>query len=324
MPPIERVCKITNKKFFVSDLEQKLRAQFDAPLPDVHPYERMKYLMNYRNVFSLYNDTCDLCKKHTLSLWGDSADFPVYCKECWYSDKWIPPQMDLDLDQPFFDQFAELMGKSPHPARAVNDPIVNSDYCNAATNIKNCYWSFHIQLSEDCYYCYDSRELKNCVSTMLTNGAEFLYDCLSCYNSYQVFWSDFAINCTESYYLYDCVDCDHCALSAGLRHKSYIFLNEQLSPEQYEEKVKDLQTGSYAKYQEYWRKFDDMRKAYRKKYLVGLRNENVEGNFIFDSENIEESFKMDKCEDCVSAMYMTNTKDALDVISFGCFGAEKI
>lgn len=319
MPPIIKKCKITGKDFVISELEQKLRKKFDVPLPDVHPYERLRYLLNFRDVYTLYHYKCDLCGKSTLSVWGDHPNFPVYCRECWYSDKWKPVEQEIDFDRPFFEQFKELSDKGPHPARLLQGEFVNSEYCNSATNLKNCYMCFSVQESEDSYYVYTARFAKNNVDVVMSDDAELLYECVSCHNSYHVFWSEFAIHCRDCYFLYDCVDCSDCALSTGLRHKQYYFLNEKLSKEQYVEKVKDFQTGSYKKIQEYIKKYQEIKKAYPKRFEIGNKNEDVSGDLIFNSKSIQDCYLVKDCENSANIFNMWGTKDSLDVV---CFGVE--
>ncbi|OGY79801.1 MAG: hypothetical protein A3B74_03470 [Candidatus Kerfeldbacteria bacterium RIFCSPHIGHO2_02_FULL_42_14] len=317
MPSIKQICKITGKTFKVSEFEQSLRAKFDAPLPEVHPSERIRYLMTFRNLYTLYNDKCDLCGKSTLSVWGDHPSFPVYCKECWYSDKWTPKEIDLDLERPFFDQLKELIEKNPHPALAVADPMQNSKYCNGASQLKNCYMCFNVTSCEDCYYVYEAFENRNCIDTVLTDKGELLYECVGCHQSYEVFWSQFAIKCSESYFLYDCVDCNHCALSTGLRHKQYVFLNQQLTREQYFEKIRDLESGSWRTLQAYLQRYQKLIAQYPKKYIIGNRNENISGNIISNSKNIERGFRVESCENCMNIVDLYSAKDSLDVVAFG-------
>jgi hypothetical protein len=324
MPTIERVCKITGKKFFVSELEQELRKKFNVALPDIHPHERMRRLFVNRNMYSLTFDVCDLCGKKMLSMWGENPVFPVYCSPCWNSDNWKPAERDLDLEKPFFDQLKKLVDVSPHPAASVIEPIVNSEFCNSATNVKNCYMSFNIFDSEECHYCVSINKLKECIDVSMTDQGECLYASTSCDNSYQVFWSEFAQSCSDSYFLYDCVSCSNCALSSGLRHKQYVFMNEQLTKEEYEKKITELKTGSYMKLQEYLKKFQEMKKTYPKKYLIGQQNDHVTGNVIFQSKNLEDAYYVSEAEDSVNVFNATiDVKDALDMVAFG-HGAEKI
>lgn len=323
MPSIERTCKVTGKKFLVSELEQELREKFNASLPDLHPNERLRRLMVNRNVYTLVADECDLCGKKLLSMWGENPEFPVYCPQCWNSDNWKHAEMDVDFERPFVEQFKELINKSPHPSGAVVEPFVNSDYCNSVTSAKNCYMIFNATENEDSMFSVGINRCKNMVDVSMTNDGEYHYGSVSCDRSFQMFWSEFAINCADSYFLYDCVDCSNCALSTGLRHKQYVFMNEQLSKEEYEKKIADLKTGSYTKYQHYLSEFNKLKAAYPKKYLIGLNNEKVTGNVIFQSKNVVESYYAKGVEDSANVFNVYETKDALDMVAYGN-NAEKI
>ena len=317
MPPLKRICKITGHAFEVSELEQQLRAKFEAPLPDIHPYERLRYLMQFRNVYTLYNDTCDLCGTKTLSVWGESPNFPVYCRDCWYSDKWAPVEMDLDLERPFFEQHAELIARSPHPARIIAGNMENSAFCNSCSNLKSCYMTFNATGDEDCYYATGIINSQKCVDTVSAVKGEIQYQTVACHQSYKVFWSEYASNCRDCWFVYDCIDCSDCAFSTGLRHKQYVFENCQLTREQYEAKMQELRTGSYAALQKYLAQYAEMKRAYPKRYIIGLRNENASGNWLVNSKNIVDSYDLIDCEDSVNVFNVWQAKDCLDVVSMG-------
>lgn len=317
MSLIKRTCSITGKQFEVSDQEQALREKFQVPLPIVHPFERMRYLMAFENVENLYPDTCDLCGKRVLSIWGSNPVFPVYCTECWHSDKWSAPEADGDLKKSFFDQVQDLINKSPHAARYIIPPMENSDYSGYCTALKNCYMAFDAGNCEDCYYFRSGERNKNVIDTVCTDYGEYMYHVIACHKSYRVFWSEFSSNCTECYFLYDCVACSNCAFSSGLRHKEYIFQNEQLTKEAYEKKISELNTGSYTKLQEYLQLFSDIKKQYAKKYIIGNTNENVQGNVMFQCKDVEEGYFVTKCENCINVAAFWNSKDCLDVAAYG-------
>lgn len=321
MHTIKKICKITGKEFEISEHEQRLREKFGVGLPDVSPQERLRYLMMFRNVCSLYSDTCDLCKKHILSIWGEKPVFPVYCKECWYSDKWKPVEFDVDVNKPFFSQFKKLVDTSPHPARSLIDPIENSEFSNGAVNIKNCYLCFNVGDCEDCAYCCATINDKNCFDLILTDNGEFLYDCVACHDSYQVFWSEFAIHCSESYFLYDCTGCTNCALSTGLRRQQFVFLNKHLTENDYRKKIKDLQTGSYRKLQQYKEQYEVLKKKYAKKYIAGHSNEDSSGNLVYNAKDVENGYHVSRVENAANLVDVWDAKDCLDMVSFG-FGTE--
>jgi hypothetical protein len=61
--------------------------------------------------------------------------------------------MDFDFSKKFFEQYDELLKKTPLPALFTNYKTdVNSDYTNYAGFDKNCYLIFHADENEDCCY----------------------------------------------------------------------------------------------------------------------------------------------------------------------------
>ena len=87
---------------------------------------------------------------------------------------------------PGFEQFKELLYAVPHMALEVEKPTMeNSDYCNAAANMKNCYFCFNADYNEKCLY---STYINNCYETVdcyEANKCELCYECLdiaTCYD----------------------------------------------------------------------------------------------------------------------------------------------
>src|SRR3989339_326610 len=322
MPEIKKICTITGKEFSISEQEQELRKKFGVELPDIHPYERLRYLFSFENYYSLYARKCDLCQKDFVSVHDTDVDFPVYCMNCWYSDKWTPPQLDLDLDRSFFEQMEILSKTAPRLGQLAADPMENSDYSNACGSLKNCYMIFNANYCENCYYSVSINNDKDSIDLNLSDKNELSYECLLCNGCYQVFWSEFLENCRDCYFLYDCVDCHNCALSTGLRHKANIFLNEQLTKEEYDSKIKDLKSGNYQTVIKYKKQFEVLKKDYKKKFILGVKNEDVLGNMIYNSKKIENSFLVHDSESCVNSSNVRNAKDCLDIASFGVISNE--
>jgi hypothetical protein len=324
MPPIKKTCKISGREFEVSEQEQKLRTKFGDKLPDVHPYERMRELLSWRNISTLYSHKCDLCSKPTLTMYSPKNVFPKYCNECFFSDKWTPPEQDINFNRSFFEQFKELRDKTPTAALSVNLPMVNSDYNNACGWLKNCYMCFDVGRIEDSYYVMHGIDGKNMVDcTFVGDGAEILYGSVNIGSgSYQIMWSENVETSRESMFLYDCLDCDNCFMSSGLRHKQNVFRNEQLSKEEYEQKIATVDTGSHKVVQELRKEFKDLKSGHSRRFMDGIKSYDVTGNFIYESKDVEDSYFMFKTENCVNCNYLLDgAKDCLDVCAFA-YGLE--
>ena len=72
--------------------------------------------MTFRNEKTLYSRPCDLCKKNMISMYSLKVAFPVYCTDCFWSDKWDSAEygMDLDLERPFFEQWEDMSALQAH------------------------------------------------------------------------------------------------------------------------------------------------------------------------------------------------------------------
>ncbi len=119
---------------------------------------------------------------------------------------------------------------------------VNSsgDYIfGGSKNLKKC---FRISVSEDCAYCVDSMDLKDCYDAYESAlpGCEQQYECHAgnhlsfskfssvSYDSHDL---EYCEMCHDSEYLFGCI---------ALRKKKYCILNKQYSKEKYESMVKDI------------------------------------------------------------------------------------
>jgi len=143
--PTCKQCK-SNFDFTKEDEQflQKVSPEFDGkkyqiPQPKLCPDCRQQRRLSWRNERNLYPRTCDLCKKKTLSIYREDNPFPVYCIDCWWSDKWDPKKYgrDFDFNRPFFEQFKELYDQVPR-MMVQQSQNENSEYTANVSHLKNC------------------------------------------------------------------------------------------------------------------------------------------------------------------------------------------
>ncbi len=106
---------------------------------------------------------------------------------------------------------------------------------DALLECKNVYKSFNMTRAEDCKYCQDGLEIKDCWDN--TEVAFKFERCYELHGSANVSRSVCCNICWESHDLYYC---DLCRYSSGLfgcislKHKKYCILNKQYAEEEYE------------------------------------------------------------------------------------------
>ncbi len=108
-------CKQCTTEFIVTANQQKFYDRFDVPTPTLCPYCSKVRQLAWRNERFFYLRKCDMCQVDMVSCFSAEVTHPVYCNNCWWSDKFDPTDYGLEYDfsRPFFEQFKELLDKTP-------------------------------------------------------------------------------------------------------------------------------------------------------------------------------------------------------------------
>ncbi len=294
--------------------------RYKIPPPTHCPHCRQQRRLALSNEQNLYPSQCHLCKKNTLTSYSPASNQPIYCRDCWHSDKWNANDygQDFDFKRPFFEQLAELRKKVPAIALSVQGTNVNSDYIHLAGSCKNCYLIMHADFCEDCYYGYGFKKNVCCVDGFYNLHSELCYDCVDVHKSYDLKACQDCISCNSSAFLRDCIGCKNCFLCVGLRNKEFCFENQQLTKEQYEKKMAEIDLGSYAQYQQCRKRLQELEKEHSFKEFQGHNLENSFGNHLYNCKNTIYSFD---CEDVEDAKYcyqaVLGAKNCYDIYQYG-------
>ena len=124
-------------------------------------------------------------------IFPKESPFPVYCRECWWSDKWdaVSYGKDFDFSKSFFEQYHELLKTVPSIGIVKQGNNINSEYANRSSDNKNSYLVFGSNANENINYgswINDSRDSMDCFSLF---KSENCYECVDCVNSPNLFYS---------------------------------------------------------------------------------------------------------------------------------------
>ncbi|MEK7113532.1 MAG: hypothetical protein AAB873_01760, partial [Patescibacteria group bacterium] len=176
-----RNCQNCKKDFTIESDDFGFYEKIKVPPPTFCPDCRSQRRLAWRNTYNLYNRSCDLCGKSTLSIYKPDSDLVVYCVKCFWNDNWDPYKygQDFDPNKSFFEQYMELNHKVPKIALMNDDGIssMNSPYCHDVAFSKNCYMTFiSWKLESVMYSCFlnEGRELCDCLGAYDFN--EFMYE----------------------------------------------------------------------------------------------------------------------------------------------------
>ncbi|MDD5770528.1 MAG: hypothetical protein PHE25_06160 [Candidatus Gracilibacteria bacterium] len=295
--------------------------KFILPLPTDCPKCRRQKRLAFRNISKLYRRKCDFSGNNIFSSYDENVKHPVYDTNIWDSDKWSPLDygMDFDFSKSFFTQFDELKDKVPMYSRSIFN-IENSDYCNNASYIKDCYLCFGTGYSENCYYSISLRDAKNCFDCYGVNLSENCFECVDCNNCNKLFYSQNSNDCSNSYFLKNCNNCKNCFGCKNLVNQNYCIFNKRYEKADYEKKVKDLLENTFG---ELKREVNQFFVKVPEKYTNGVNCENVIGEYINNSKNVFLSFDIINGEDLRYCSHLKDkTKNLMDVDIFG-WGLER-
>jgi hypothetical protein len=302
-------CKKCQNNFTVSKKDEeflnRVSPEFGGktqtiPHPTLCPGCRQQRRLTWRNERNLYQRTCDLCQKKSLSIYREDSAFPVYCLDCWWSDKWDPQKYakDFDFTRPFFQQFKDLQDQVPRMMvqQLKNE---NSQYTANVSHLKNCYLLFSSDFNKDCYYGVWIENCQDSLDNLIINKCQLTHEAIFSDNIYNCTFVIHSTQCSDSAFLLDCKNCSHCFMCYGLRNKKYCIANKQYSEEEYLEQINSKPLSSHNNYQSFKEHYFDMIKDAN--YLFMWRNGRIEdssGDFLTDVKNCHECFEVMEGRDC--------------------------
>ena len=317
-----KICQNCQKEFTVEPEDFEFYEKIKVPAPTFCPECRMTRRMVFKNEKSFYKRKCDFCNKNIIAVFPQNVSFPVYCPFCWWSDKWnsMDYGRNYDFSKPFFEQFYELLKQVPR-INLFTDYLraINSEYTNYTGPLKNCYLLIQAENNENCFYSsslFYSKDCSDCSMVTKTNNAYNLFNCEKCFN---IFFSTNCASCFDVYFSKNLINCSNCFGCVNLRHKNYYIFNKAYSKENYIDFIKKLNLGSYKKIIELQKETWNFWLNYPNKFIQGLHNNNISGNYITNSHNVFYSYEIEGGE-CLKYCFQTHMPFNRDCYDYNDWG----
>ena len=303
------ICRQCTTGFEITDRDRRFYSEMGVPEPTLCPLCRYQRRLSWRNERTLYKRKCSKTGSPIFSIYPENAPFPVFKPEVWHGDDWDPLEygQEFDFNRPFFKQFHELQNKVPRMA-SILVRTENCDYCNVIGDCKNCYLIFGSINCEDCLYGSPFNS-KYCLDSLLVRNSQWCCECTDCENLYECFHCQDCANSQRLRFCFDLEACRDCFLCAGLRRKEYHILNQPYSKEEYEKRINELRLKSPDKLA---RDLHALKLKAPVKFMVGLNNENVTGDHVFESKNSHHLFFSEKCEEAGHSTQILDSHHVLD------------
>ena len=321
-------CQNCKKDFTIEPDDFSFYEKMKVPAPTCCPDCRLQRRLTFLNHRTLYKRKCSLCEKGIIALYPQDSPFPVYCPDCYWSDKWDAKDYGLDysFSTPFFEQFRKLSLSMPHISMmALHTTLINSEYNNLASELKNCYLLFNSDYNENCLYGSEVENSKECCDSTMIDACQLCHQSINLSNCYNAKWSIDCINCQNIWFCKNCVGCNDCVGCVNLKNQKNHIFNVQYSKEEYDAKVKDLNLDSKKGLENVRKMAEDLELRFPNKFMHGRQNTSVSGDYITNSKNVRDSHIVLGSQDCRYCMWLLvkPSKDCYDYTQFGD-NAEKI
>jgi hypothetical protein len=305
-----RICQNCKKDFIIEPDDFSFYEKIKVPPPTFCPECRMQRRFTFRNERILHRNKCAKTGKNVISCFSSESPFIIYDRDIWWSDKWnaLDYGQDYDFNQSFFKQFRNLLEKVPHPNLFIGK-CTDTLYGNHIGEFKNSYLVSASWSGENINYASRCNECKDSMDMFTTVNCEFSYDDVSCVKCYETFYSQNAVSCASSYFLYDCKNCTNCFGCLNLRNKSYCLWNEQLTKEEYFEKLKELNIENYSNFKRIRDEFNKFKLTALRRFSNIVNSNNVSGDDISYANNSHDCFYVaNNIKDC---RFLINAIDRL-------------
>jgi hypothetical protein len=319
MPSESKICQNCKGSFTIEPEDFVFYDKIKVPPPTFCPECRLIRRMTWRNERSLFKRACAKTGKEIITMFHPDAPVTVYDREAWWSDSWDATSygQDYDFSKPFFQQFQELLEKVPL-ANLANENCVGSPYGNNNADCKDCYLTYASYDNERTSYSFGAVHTKDCLDSYVCLETEFSYSntlCTTLYKTHFSYDSDESINSAflkSSINLQDCIGC------INLRNKSKSILNQQYTKEEYEQKRKELNFGSYKNLSSFEKTYNDFALNFPNRYAAILKCQDCTGDAMINAKNAKNCFDIyGGVEDSKYLIHIVDMKDSYDVYGGG-------
>lgn len=308
-------CHECGHNFQVAASDNSFYSRLAVPPPTLCPSCRLQRRTVFRNERYYHHCHCELCGKQTVSTYPEKKSFPVYCSDCWWSDRWqVPGEGRYNFSESFFGQFAELKKRVPRLA-LFNQKSENSLYTNHCEQNRNCYLCVTTFGSENILYSRKVYDCENCLDCHWIINCSGCYELFHSQQCYECWVGDELQNSANCYYCSNLTSCKNCILCHNLTHKEYFICNQSVSPETFQHEKEKL--ALYSHFARQWGRFHQMREEVQVRNLTQLASEDCHGDYLTNCCNCQQSYYLTNVRDTAYALEGSNSTDVYDAFGFG-------
>lgn len=257
----------------------------------------------------------------TIALYSKASGIPVYTDEEWHKNEGdaLEYGKDYDFSRSFFEQFHEFSKIIPRTARSCGTGNIRCDYIANMDQSKDCYLVFNTTSDENCAYGCSTNNCKDSFDMNYTDYVEKSYYTLFSEKCFKTHFSEGCSDSSDLWFSKNCSGSMNCFGCVNLKNKSYCFLNEQLTKEEYSKRLEALRLDTWEGIQRAKELAHAFWKTQPVKFMNAFSNFNVSGEYIHYSKNVHDSYLIIGGENLAYCQYQLGpgAKDSMDITVWG-------
>ena len=279
----------------------------------------MRRRLAFRNERKLYRRNCSLTGDRIISQYPEKVAFPVIKYTEWHGDRYDPLcyGREIDWQRPLMEQFAELQRDVPRFSVIHQGMMDNSEYCQAASNNRNCYLIFSSNFSEDCMHSIGIQNCADVVDSYNVLQSTLCYECKDCYSCYSLSYASNCFECRDSSFLENCRNCINCLFCVDLVSGTHCLWNEPVGPERIQEERQRVSRLSRQEFAAQMREYLAWSLQYPRKYTIEKQTEDCVGNYLSNAKNCYLAFECIELESCSYVDRFSHSSNCMDISYWG-------
>ncbi|MFH1405328.1 MAG: hypothetical protein ABIH21_04510, partial [Patescibacteria group bacterium] len=286
--PGERTCAMLGTKWFMDQKEIEQYKKYNVPPSKFHPITRMKLMKSFFVLFDMWYNKHAETGETIISTTHPASGVKVLPDIDWFSREFTKHAKDVDMNRSVFDQIYEMTRAVPQAAN-YNYVLPENSLAFISLGDQDSYFVLASQ-TKHCFYCMNAYESEDSAELTL---------CTSIQNSYNVCHSQRIFNCRfvrESYdcmscdFIFDCRNCENCFGATNKRNKKFIWMNQQLSEDEWKKRKAKVDLSSWSSRQEYESKFKELMSKAIWPENFNIKAENCTGDYIVNANNVTNGY----------------------------------
>jgi len=310
LTPGEHICALTGEKWLMTEEEIGWYKKFNVPPSCFSHWTRWKLRTAAYTGYQVWYNKDAESGKTIITHIHPASGWKVVEDKVWFQKDYSFSNLPFDSDRPFFDYIEGLAHQVPVNAyRHFEEPKNSVDLISLGD--VDCYFTVATKALRS-YYSADSIDVEDGMEIFLSHNIFRSYNVAHSQNIYDSKVVRESQRCLSSYFIFDCRDCEKCFMSWNQRNKKYLWRNEQLSQEEWEKRMTEIDLFKHSVFYEL---FDEFKNSVAHE-VVWPENFNVKadgctGEYLMNTVNCQNNYFSEDSVDCHWMCYGKNSRNCI-------------